>query len=132
MTWHPTDPDLIAVAYGFLDEEDQTRSRGLVACWTIANLEHPTRIFSFNSPVCKVSFAELQNYLAVGLYNGEISGKNRSQRKLIIINFSVMNIKAKNSMLNTVDSQGKHMGPVWGLQWIKVRCDSMISNPSKF
>ncbi|CAG5102035.1 Oidioi.mRNA.OKI2018_I69.chr1.g112.t1.cds [Oikopleura dioica] len=104
VTWHPTDPDLIAVAYGFLDEEDQSRSRGLVACWTIANLEHPTRLFSFNSPVCKVSFAELQNYLAVGLYSGEIS---------------VINIKAKDSMLNTVDSQGKHMGPVWGLQWIK-------------
>ena len=79
VTWHPTDPDLIAVAYGFLDEEDQTRSRGLVACWTIANLEHPTRIFSFNSPVCKVSFAELQNYLAVGLYSGEISGEKLSQ-----------------------------------------------------
>lgn len=74
VTWHPTDPDLIAVAYGFLDEENQNRSRGLVACWTIANLEHPTRVYSFKSPVCKVAFSELQNLLAVGLYDGEISG----------------------------------------------------------
>ena len=32
----------------------------------------------------------------------------------------VINLKAKESMLNTVDSLGKHIGPVSGLDWIKV------------
>ena len=118
VTWHPTDPDLIAVAYGFLDEENQNRSRGLVACWTIANLEYPTRVYSFKSLVCKVAFSELQNFLAVGLFNGEISGFDEFES--LFFKFLVINLKAKDSILTTTDSLGKHIGPVWGLDWIKV------------
>ncbi|XP_018791566.1 PREDICTED: dynein intermediate chain 1, axonemal-like [Bactrocera latifrons] len=97
--------DLVAIAYGVYSYAVQIpATTGNVCVWSIKNVLHPERTYSYNSPVTAVSFSPFDHSLiAVGMANGwlevrDISVENNPplsiiNRSTITGNDPVMTIK---------------------------------------
>ncbi|XP_028413051.1 WD repeat-containing protein 78-like isoform X2 [Dendronephthya gigantea] len=104
MAWNPQNPDILAVGYGEFEFSNQ--KGGVACCWSLKNPEYPERVFDVESGVMTLGFSQLQpNLLAFGLYDGTIVIYNvRSQ--------------ADSPVLDSLESEGKHIAPVWHVKWV--------------
>ncbi|XP_037682886.1 dynein intermediate chain 4, axonemal isoform X1 [Choloepus didactylus] len=105
LTWNKTNPDLLAVGYGYFGFKEQ--KRGLACCWSLKNPMWPERIYQSVHGVTAVDFSiGAPNLLAVGYHNGTIA---------------IYNVQSNSSVpvLDSSESPQKHLGPVWQLQWIE-------------
>ncbi|KAG2499039.1 hypothetical protein HYH03_003224 [Edaphochlamys debaryana] len=127
MGWNKANPDLLAVGYGsysFASGQQQPQQppapaadgspaaptpaepKGLVAFWSLKNLQHPLWWFEVKSAVTALDFSTYTpNVLAIGLYDGTVS---------------IYDIKSRQgtpSMESDVHS-GKHSDPVWKVKWL--------------
>jgi len=103
LAWNKQNPDLLAVGYG--ENGISQDGQGLACVWSIKNPEYPERVYTLKNAVTSIDFSLTHpNFLAVGLYNGTIS---------------VYNIRGSKdeSVLDSIDSPGKHSGPIWQLKW---------------
>lgn len=87
--------DLVAVAYGIYSYAVQIpATTGNVCVWSIKNVLHPERTYSYNSPVTAVSFSPFDHSLiAVGMANGWLEVRDISVENnppLLIINKSAI------------------------------------------
>ncbi|EFJ40856.1 hypothetical protein VOLCADRAFT_77807 [Volvox carteri f. nagariensis] len=117
MGWNKTNSDLLAVGYGsysFPSGNTQptaeggisTEPKGLVAFWSLKNLQHPLWYFEVKAAVTALDFSTYSpNVLAIGLYDGTVA---------------IYDIKSRQgtpSMESDVHS-GKHSDPVWKVKWL--------------
>nr|KAG5695976.1 hypothetical protein BaRGS_023355 [Batillaria attramentaria] len=105
LTWNKSNPDLIAVGYGQFDFTNQ--KSGLVCCWSLKNPEYPERVYTSKQGVTSLDFSVANaNLLAVGYYDGGVG---------------IYNVRSTEDepILDSQDSQGKHLCPVWQIQWIE-------------
>ncbi|GFR43755.1 hypothetical protein Agub_g4867 [Astrephomene gubernaculifera] len=117
MGWNKASPDMLAVGYGSYsfasgnsqpapDGTGPTEPRGLVAFWSLKNLQHPLWWFEVKAAVTALDFSTYSpNLLAIGLYDGTVA---------------IYDIKSRQgtpSMESDVHS-GKHSDPVWKVKWL--------------
>ncbi|XP_072505877.1 dynein axonemal intermediate chain 4 isoform X3 [Notamacropus eugenii] len=105
MAWNKANPDLLAVGYGQFGFREQ--KRGLACCWSLKNPMWPERVYPSLYGVTSVDFSIASpNLLAVGFYNGTIA---------------IYNVQNNNSVpvLDSSESNQKHIGPVWQVQWVE-------------
>ncbi|XP_036613654.1 dynein intermediate chain 4, axonemal [Trichosurus vulpecula] len=105
MAWNKANPDLLAVGYGQFGFREQ--KRGLACCWSLKNPMWPERVYPSLHGVTSVDFSIASpNLLAVGFYNGTIA---------------IYNVQSTNSVpvLDSSESQHKHIGPIWQVQWVE-------------
>jgi hypothetical protein len=112
MGWNKANPDLLAVGYGsysFASGNTQqpteggvpAEPRGVVAFWSLKNLQHPLWHFEVKAAVTALDFSLYSpNLLAIGLYDGTVSIYDTKSRQ------------GTPSMESDVHS-GKHSDPVW-------------------
>eukprot|EP00937_MAST-01D_sp_MAST-1D-sp2_P001572 g1572.t1 len=105
MSWNKADPDLLAVAYGEHDFRGQRD--GLVLFWSLKNPQHPERVYRAPVGVTALDFSRAHpSLLAVGLYDGSVT---------------IYDIRKDDAgpVLESAQGEGKHMDPVWQLQWTR-------------
>ncbi|CAH1772344.1 unnamed protein product [Owenia fusiformis] len=105
MSWNRANPDLVAIGYSQFEFTNQ--KGGLICCWSLKNPEYPERIYTCSSGVTAMDFSTAHaNLLAVGLYDGTVA---------------VYNVRntINAPILDSLESSGKHTGPVWQLSWIE-------------
>jgi WD40 repeat protein len=103
MSWNKKNKDILAVGYGKFEYNDDPT--GLVCCWSLKNPEFPERFYKTDSGVTSLAFSQKHsNLIAVGLFNG---------------NILVFDVRNNNTapLLNTNESEHKHLSPVWNLKW---------------
>ncbi|XP_013413827.1 WD repeat-containing protein 78-like [Lingula anatina] len=105
MSWNKKNPDLIAIGYGQFEFTNQ--KGGMVCCWSLKNPEFPERIYTTEQGVTSLDFSNTHpNLLAVGMYDGTVA---------------IYNVRSQNNepVLDSFESNGKHIAPVWQLRWIE-------------
>ncbi|XP_074640566.1 dynein axonemal intermediate chain 4-like [Tubulanus polymorphus] len=105
IAWNRINPDLLAVGYGQFEFTGQ--KTGLVCCWSLKNPEFPERIYTCSAGVTAMDFSATNpNLLAVGLYDGRLE---------------IFNVRSTKDepILDSFESEGKHINPVWQLKWIE-------------
>lgn len=118
MAWNAVNTDLLAVAYGKLDNYvetskpgeavDEVQAGGLVLFWSIRNPEYPEKILRTPFPVTSLDFSKLNpTVLGVGLINGDVN---------------IYDIKRETGwevpMESSAGMPGSHSDPVWDMKWI--------------
>lgn len=105
LTWNKSNPDLIAVGYGQF--EFTAQKSGLICCWSLKNPEYPERVYTSKHGVTALDFSVANaNILAAGYYDGGVA---------------IYNVRKTEDkpVLDNQESGGKHLGPVWQIQWIE-------------
>lgn len=105
LAWNKSNPDLVAVGYGQFDFTNQ--KSGLVCCWSLKNPEFPERVYTAKQGVTALDFSVANaNLLAVGYYDGGVA---------------IYNVRSAEDepIIDNQESQGKHLCPVWQIQWIE-------------
>ncbi|GIL70976.1 hypothetical protein Vretimale_4066 [Volvox reticuliferus] len=115
MGWNKINPDLLAVGYGSYSfpsgnmqsgAEGSSEPKGLVAFWSLKNLQHPLWSFEVKAAVTALDFSTYSpNLLAIGLYDGTVAI------------YDVKSRQGTPSMESDVHS-GKHSDPVWKVKWL--------------
>mmetsp|Transcript_13388 Transcript_13388/g.46618 ORF Transcript_13388/g.46618 Transcript_13388/m.46618 type:complete len:792 (-) Transcript_13388:319-2694(-) len=125
MSWNRVNADVLAVGYGSLSYEAAPRG-GLVLFWSLRNPTYPERVIELGSGCTALDFStKTPHLLAVGMHDGTVA---------------IYNVRAHGAaddggaaaapMLDSEHSAGKHMDPVWQVQWVgkgSERGESLVS-----
>ncbi|XP_076441248.1 dynein axonemal intermediate chain 4-like [Babylonia areolata] len=105
LAWNKSNPDLVAVGYG--QYEFTAQKSGIICCWSLKNPEYPERIYTCKNGVTALDFSVANsNILAAGYYDGGVAIYNVRSTK-------------DEPILDNQETHGKHLGPVWQIQWIE-------------
>lgn len=120
LAWNKANPDLIAVGYGQF--EFTAQKTGLICCWSLKNPEYPERVYTSKQGVTALDFSVANaNILAAGYYDGGVAIYNvrKTDDEAILDNHKPNTGAGSGDSDNFEESGGKHMGPVWQIQWIE-------------
>lgn len=85
--WNPENLNVLAASYG--PQENNELRDGWVLIWGMKNPRQPGRAFNFESPVSALSWSKKHpNFLAVGLFDGNVHVIDVRSRNLAIIKSS--------------------------------------------
>lgn len=113
--WNPDNPDLFAVSYGSYDFSKQ--GPGIIACFTLKNPSYPEYLYYTDSGVLCLDFhPQHPSMIAVGLYDGSVMVYNLQK-------------KGEGPIYKSSSNKGKHMDPVWQVNWQK---DDLDENANFF
>jgi len=105
MAWCPSYWDLLFVGFGSYDYTKQ--GAGVIAAYSLKNPSFPEyTVETDNGVMCIAVHPEQPSLLAVGFYNGEVA----------VYDFSRKHDRDKPLHRSTAKT-GKHMDPVWQVQW---------------
>lgn len=115
MSWNRVNDDVLAVGYG-------GSSSGLVLFWSLRNPLYPERVLHLASGCTAIDFSLTSpQLLAVGTRDGGVSIYDvRRDRNGVLV----------APVLDSEDAAGKHMDPVWQVQWVDKgieRGESLVS-----
>lgn len=120
MSWNHVNQDVLAVGYG--DLSCAARQSGLVLFWSLRNPVYPERILTLSSGCTALNFSRTSpQLLAVGMREGAVAVYDVRHDEHGILAAPV---------LDSENTPGKHMEPVWQVQWINKgneRGESLIS-----
>lgn len=113
-TWSKNYIDLFAAGYGSFNFAKQTH--GALVLWSCKNHNHPEYHYTTDSGVMSIDIhPEHENYIAVGLYNGDVA---------------VFNLKSSATgpeFISNAASGGKHNDPVWQVKWQPDNLDGLMN-----
>ena len=120
MSWNTVNEDVLAVGYGGFSYA--APKGGLVLFWSLRNPVYPERVLSLPSGCTAVDFSrKTPHLLAVGMHDGTVA---------------IFNVRREESgvlatpVLDSEHTPGKHMDPVWQVQWVDKgteRGESLVS-----
>lgn len=120
MSWNHVNQDVLAVGYG--DLGCTARQPGLVLFWSLRNPVYPERILTLSSGCTALDFSRTSpQLLAVGMRDGAVAVYDVRRDDHGILAAPV---------LDSENTPGKHMEPVWQVQWINKgieRGESLVS-----
>ncbi|XP_070195280.1 dynein axonemal intermediate chain 4-like isoform X2 [Littorina saxatilis] len=118
LAWNKSNPDLVAVGYGQFDFTNQ--KSGLICCWSLKNPEYPERVYTSKHGVTALDFSVANaNILAAGFYDGGVAIYNVRKTDDEPILDNQKDGMGSGSGDHESESHGKHLGPVWQIQWIE-------------
>lgn len=113
-TWSKKYTDLFAAGYGSFNFAKQ--SHGALVLWSCKNHNHPEYHYLTESGVMSIDIhPDHENYICVGLYNGDVA---------------VFNLKGNKSgpeFVSNSASGGKHNDPVWQVKWQPDNLDGLMN-----
>merc|ERR1711881_800755 len=106
--------DFFAAGYGSFNFAKQ--AEGALVLWSCKNHNHPEYFYTTDSGVMSIDIhPEHENYICVGLYNGDVA---------------VFNLKGNQNAPEFVSnsaSGGKHNDPVWQVKWQPDNLDGLMN-----
>lgn len=118
MAWNHANRDVLAVGYG----GKESVSSGLVLFWSLRNPVYPERVLSMGSGCTSLDFSRATpQLLAVGLHDGTVAiyDVRRDDNGVLLA-----------PVVDSENCAGKHMDPVWQVQWVDKgieRGESLVS-----
>ena len=120
MSWNTVNEDVLAVGYGGFSYA--APKGGLVLFWSLRNPVYPERVLSLPSGCTAVDFSKnTPHLLAVGMHDGTVAIFNVRREEQGVL---------ATPVLDSEHTPGKHMDPVWQVQWVDKgteRGESLVS-----